>query len=71
MLLSIYYVTRFVTYQYMNKEKNLSLIASQGLNLGLPNPSQMIIPLSHKHIEKLYRKSNECSLYAHYQLQVF
>ena len=28
---------------YMNKEKNLS--PSQGLNLGLPNTSQMLLPL--------------------------
>ena len=30
----------------MNKEKNLS--PSQGLNLGLPNTSQMLLPLSHQ-----------------------
>ena len=30
----------------MNKEKNLSL--SQGLNLGLPNTSQMLLPLRHQ-----------------------
>ena len=29
----------------MNKEKNLS--PSQGLNLGLPNTSQMLLPLRH------------------------
>ena len=31
---------------YMNKEKNLS--PSQGLNLGLPNTSQMLLPLRHQ-----------------------
>ena len=33
-------------YTYMNKEKNLS--PSQGLNLGLPNTSQMLLPLRHQ-----------------------
>ena len=31
---------------YMNKEKNLS--PSQGLNLGFPNTSQMLLPLRHQ-----------------------
>ena len=31
---------------YMKKEKNLS--PSQGLNLGLPNTSQMLLPLRHQ-----------------------
>ena len=31
---------------HMNKEKNLS--PSQGLNLGLPNTSQMLLPLRHQ-----------------------
>ena len=31
---------------YMNKEKNLS--PSQGLNLGLPITSQMLLPLRHQ-----------------------
>ena len=31
---------------YMNTEKNLS--PSQGLNLGLPNTSQMLLPLRHQ-----------------------
>ena len=35
-----------VVYMYMNKEKNLS--PSQGLNLGLPNTSQMLLPLRHQ-----------------------
>ena len=30
----------------MNKEKNLN--PSQGLNLGLPNTSQMLLPLRHQ-----------------------
>ena len=33
-------------YIHMNKEKNLS--PSQGLNLGLPNTSQMLLPLRHQ-----------------------
>ena len=39
------YCTQF-TLLYMNKEKNLS--PSQGLNLGLPNTSQMLLPLRHQ-----------------------
>ena len=35
---------------YMNKEKNLS--PSQGLNLGLLNTSQMLLPLRH-HVRKI------------------
>ena len=34
------------TVSHMNKEKNLS--PSQGLNLGLPNTSQMLLPLRHQ-----------------------
>ena len=35
-----------IQYIYMNKEKNLS--PSQGLNLGLPITSQMLLPLRHQ-----------------------
>ena len=45
-LLLLFVCTNIIIYMYMNKEKNLS--PSQGLNLGLPITSQMLLPLRHQ-----------------------
>ena len=39
-------VVFYIELLYMNKKKNPS--PSQGLNLGLPNTSQMLLPLRHQ-----------------------